>query len=59
MKDSVSPYIRGILVIPVKKNEEIAPKVKLVNLIKPATKTKVLLPPQQEQYIKAKKHDFL
>lgn len=58
MKDSVSSYIRGILVIPVKKNEEIAPKVKLVNL-KPANKTKVLLPPQQEQYIIAKKYDFL
>lgn len=58
MKDSVSSYIRGIRLIPVKKNEEIVPKIKLVNL-KPANKTKVLLPPQQEQYIKAKKHDFL
>ena len=58
MKDFVSPYIMGIQVIPVKINEAIVQKVKLVHL-KPANKTKVLLPPQQEQYIKAKKHDFL
>ena len=59
MKDSVSSYTRGIRVISVKKNEKIMPGVNLANLEKSANKTKVLLPPPQEKYIKAKEHDFL
>jgi hypothetical protein len=32
---------------------------KLINLEKKEGKAEIMLPPQQEKYIKAKKHDFL
>ena len=42
----------------ISKNEVREP-AKLIPLQKPASKPTVLLPPQPEKYIKAKKHDFL
>ena len=38
---------------------EVKESAKLIPLKKPVNKKIVLLPPQPEKYIKAKKHDFL
>lgn len=40
-------------------DNQVKEPAKLIPLKQPANKTIVLLPPQPEKYIKAKKHDFL
>lgn len=39
--------------------KELKKQAKLISLVPPDKADKVLLPPQPEKYIKAKKHDFL
>ncbi len=43
----------------VKKEDAEKMHAKLINLIKTDTSKEIVLPPQQESYIKVKKHDFL
>jgi len=59
MKNSVSTSWRPITLIPIKKGEQSNSSGKLVNIKMPENKPKILLPPAQEKYIKAKEHDFL
>lgn len=43
----------------VKKEDADKLNAKLITFKKPGKKSEILLPPQEEKYIKAKKHDFL
>jgi hypothetical protein len=59
MKNVLSTPIRSIKLIPVANEEQRDDTGKLVHIKKPEKKSKILLPPQQERYVKAKEHDFL
>ena len=43
----------------IKKDEEQVKPPKLIPIKKISKKSEILLPPQEEKYIKVKKHDFL
>lgn len=43
----------------IKKEDAEKMHAKLINIKKTEQKAEIMLPPQQEKYIKVKKHDFL
>jgi hypothetical protein len=59
MKNPVSTPLRPVKLIPIKKDEQRNTNGKLVDIKKPEDKSKILLPPPHEKYIKVKEHDFL
>jgi len=59
MKNPISTSWRPVKLIPIEKDEQRNSSGKLISIKKLENKSKILLPPAQEKYIKAKEHDFL
>ena len=60
MKNSVLvTSIKSFKLIPIPKNEEKKTSYKVIDIKRSRKKSNILLPPQQEGYIKAREHDFL
>jgi hypothetical protein len=59
MKNSLLTPVKSIKLIPVPKNVEKENSSKMIGIKRSDKKSNILLPPQQQGYIKARKHDFL
>ena len=59
MKSTLLTPIKSIKLIPVPKQEERENSSKVIDIKRSEKKSTILLPPQQERYIKAREHDFL
>lgn len=53
------PYLEPSNLTLIKKEDAEKMHAKLINIKKIEQKAEIMLPPQPEKYIKAKKHDFL
>jgi hypothetical protein len=59
VQNSTSPKMRVTNLSVIRKSEKEHSDAKVIPIKKEDKKNQVMLPPPQEQYIKAKKHDFL